>query len=394
MMECIDGVRLAAGAAGIKSSGKTDVVLIEVAEGANIVGVFTQNAFCAAPVSIAKKHIADVPSRYLLINSGNANCGTGQAGFDAAIASCQAVADLTACHQTAVLPFSTGVIGELLPHEKIQAVLPDLINRLDENAWMLAAEGIMTTDTYAKLESVTVKLSQGDIKLVGISKGAGMIKPDMATMLAYIATDACIDSSLLQQLISEASEKSFNRVTVDGDTSTNDACILIATGKQAEIVDATKDYDVFKAALNALCLKLAQKIIRDGEGATKFVEVNVSGGLSSKECLAVAYTVAESPLVKTALFASDPNWGRILAAVGRAGVTALDVNRVNIRLNTVPIVTSGERDASYTEEAGQAAMSCKEIIIEVELNRGLESESVWTTDFSHEYVTINAEYRS
>lgn len=394
MSDVIDGVRLAAGNCGIKTNGKTDLVLIEACEGATIAGVFTQNAFCAAPVHIAKEHLATEAARYLLINSGNANCGTGEHGYQAARASCSAVAAANGVSDRAVLPFSTGVIGEPLPYEKIESYAATISANLAADGWQQAAEGIMTTDTYAKLESVLVELPEGAVKITGISKGAGMIKPNMATMLAYIATDAQIDQALLQQLINDAAEQSFNRVTVDGDTSTNDACMLIATGKAATLTNESEGLATFKQALIDLCKKLAQHIIRDGEGATKFVEVAVQGGIDSAECLLVGYAVAESPLVKTAIFAEDANWGRILAAAGRAGVVSLDVAKVNISLNDVLIVENGGRASSYTEAAGTEAMKADEIVIRIELNRGQASESVWTTDFSYDYVKINAEYRS
>ena len=394
MSYAVPGVRLAALPCGIKANGATDLTLIEVCEGATVAGVFTQNAFCAAPVHVAKAHMQEAASRYLLINSGNANCGTGELGFIAANQSCKAIADVVGLPANSVLPYSTGVIGEPLPFEKIQNAAANIVAALSKDHWEQAAKGIMTTDTYPKLETITVVLSSGEVKLTGISKGAGMIKPNMATMLAYIATDAAIDQASLQRLMNRAADKSFNRCTVDGDTSTNDACMLIASGKGVALEEGSSDFELFAAALDELSIKLAQHIIRDGEGATKFVAVDVDGGLDSKECLAVAYAVAESPLVKTALFAEDANWGRILAAVGRAGVTALDVNRVNISLNDVRIVTNGGRDTDYTEAAGSEAMKSKEITIAIDLNRGGIKETVWTTDFSYDYVKINAEYRS
>ena len=393
MSVSVDGIKLSAINCGIKQD-KTDLVLIEACEGATMAGVFTQNAFCAAPVHIAKQHLADAACRYLLINSGNANCGTGEHGFVAANASCAAIANAAGVDAAQVLPFSTGVIGEPLPYEKIEAAASEALNKLSADSWSLAAEGIMTTDSYPKLESVSVDLSSGTVKIIGMSKGAGMIKPNMATMLGYVATDATISQTVLQQLINEATEKSFNRITVDGDTSTNDACMLIATGRSHEVLPSTEDYVIFKNALDALFLKLAQHIIRDGEGATKFVEVAVEGGNSSEECLKVAYAIAESPLVKTAIFAQDANWGRILAAAGRSGIESFDVSKVQIRLNDVLIVDQGGRAASYTEEAGTEAMRADEIKISISLNRGSVNESVYTTDFSYDYVKINAEYRS
>ncbi len=390
----VAGVRLAAVQAGIRYRNRTDLVLMELAAGSDVAAVFTRNAFRAAPVLVAEAHLAAANPRYLLINSGNANAGTGQGGLDAAQASCAAVAGVAGCEADEVLPFSTGVIGEPLPVERIEAALPGALEALAEDAWLAAARGIMTTDTVAKGVSRTVTIDGLDVTLTGIAKGSGMIHPDMATMLAYVATDAAVPADVLKQSLKLAADRSFNAVTVDGDTSTNDACVLVATGSAGVRVTEGKALDAFQAALDEVCMLLAQAIIRDGEGATKFVTIDVMGAASEAEARQVGFTIAHSPLVKTALFASDPNWGRILAAVGRAGVEDLDVGRIDIYLGDVRIVRAGGRDAAYTEEQGQAVMQRDEIDIRVELDRGEARARVWTSDLSHEYVRINAEYRS
>ena len=394
----VAGLRLGTARAGIRKPGRRDLVVLELAAGSCIAGRFTRNAFCAAPVQLARAHLAASASiRYLLINTGNANAGTGEPGLAAARASCVALAALGGVDATQVLPFSTGVIGEPLPVERLVAGLPEAVAALDAAGWELAAGGIMTTDTRPKGASRVIDLDGVRVTLSGIAKGAGMIRPDMATMLAFVATDAAIAPTLLDAALGRAVQASFNAVTIDGDTSTNDACMLIATGAAGmrELADGGDPrLRVFQAALDELCIELAQAIVRDGEGATKFVAVVVSGGRDAAECRRVAYTVAESPLVKTALFASDPNWGRILAAVGRAGVEALDVTRVTVELNGVRIASRGARDPAYTEEAGQRAMSAGEITIAIDLGRGAAAATVWTTDLSHDYVRINAEYRS
>ena len=392
----VNGFRLGIASAGIKKPGRRDVVLMELCEGATAAGVFTKNAFCAAPVHISKRHIAQGNTRYLLVNTGNANAGTGEKGMTDAMSCCEAVADLCSVPVEAVLPFSTGVIGEPLPVAKITAVLADAFADLKADNWENAAHGIMTTDTRPKAASEQIDINGKTVTLTGISKGSGMIMPNMATMLGYVATDAKVDAQLLQTLLTEATEKSFNRITVDGDTSTNDSCILAATGTSEAVVSADDATAVatFSAALKRIMLSLAQAIVRDGEGATKFVEVRVEKAASVKEALDVAYTIAHSPLVKTALYASEPNWGRILACVGRAGVENLDLNALQIYLNDVCIVEKGGRAASYTEEAGQAVMDGEEILIHVVLNRGDIQEQIWTTDLSTEYVNINADYRS
>jgi len=392
----VDGFRIGIASAGIKKPGRRDVVLMEVCEGASVAGVFTKNAFCAAPVTLSKKHLAASAIRYLLVNTGNANAGTGEQGMADAVRCCDAVARLTGVEREAVLPFSTGVIGEPLPVDKILAALDAAKADLNESNWLGAAHGIMTTDTRAKAACEQFEYRGRSVTLTGISKGAGMIMPNMATMLGYVATDAAVEQAQLQQWLSEATERSFNRITVDGDTSTNDSCILVATGRSGVRIaaDDAESAELFVSALNRLMLNLAQAIVRDGEGATKFVEVRVEQAASVAEALQVAYTIAHSPLVKTALYASDPNWGRILACVGRAGVENLDLDTLEIYLNDVCIVEKGGRAAGYTEEQGQAVMDGEEILIHVVLKRGQVRESVWTTDLSTEYVHINADYRS
>jgi glutamate N-acetyltransferase/amino-acid N-acetyltransferase len=393
----VKGFRLGVASAGIKKPGRKDIVVMEIPVDASIAGVFTRNQFCAAPVLLAKKHLASgALPRYMLVNTGNANAGTGAAGLQAASACCAALAEKTRIDTESVLPFSTGVIGEPLPVAKVVAALDAALENLDENNWLEAAQGIMTTDTRAKGHSVRIEHLGQQITITGISKGSGMIMPNMATMLGYVATDAIIDANLLQRLLSQINEQTFNRITVDGDTSTNDACMLVATGQSGvELSDMEPVLmDKFVAGLREVMLELAQAIVKDGEGATKFVEVRVERAASVDEALKVAYTIAHSPLVKTALFASDPNWGRILACVGRAGVSDLDVDEVAIWLDDVAIVKQGGRADSYTEEQGQAVMNKDTILIRVSLNRGQVQESVWTTDLSHDYVKINAEYRS
>lgn len=395
----IDGLKLAVVSAGIKTPGRKDVVVFEACAGSSIAGVFTRNAFCAAPVTISKAHVAkrdaSKPS-YLLVNTGNANAGTGEQGFADAETCCQSLADLAGVPVDSVLPFSTGVIGEKLPVEKITAALPQALEVLGSSTWAEAGAGIMTTDTRPKGASCQVRYGDQTISISGLSKGAGMIKPNMATMLGYVATDAAIPEVLCQELLSEIAEQSFNRITIDGDTSTNDSCMLIATGRSAapEIDPTHEDFAAFKAALKQVFMDLAHAIVRDGEGATKFVAVQVEQAQSTAEALEVAYTIAHSPLVKTALFASDPNWGRILAALGRAQLENFDLSQVAIYLDEVCIVENGGKSANYTEDAGQAVMDREELSIIVKLGRGDTCETVWTTDLSHDYVTINAEYRT
>ncbi|MFW3897868.1 bifunctional glutamate N-acetyltransferase/amino-acid acetyltransferase ArgJ [Pseudomonas putida] len=392
----VPGFELGIASAGIKRPGRKDVVVMRCAEGSSVAGVFTLNAFCAAPVIIAKQRVQGTV-RYLLTNTGNANAGTGAPGLAAAERTCAKLAELTGVDASAVLPFSTGVIGEPLPVEKIEGALQAALDNLSENHWAEAATGIMTTDTLPKGASRQFQHEGVTITVTGISKGAGMIRPNMATMLGYIATDAKVAPAVLKDLILDGANKSFNRITIDGDTSTNDCCMLIATGKAdvAEITEASGPlFEALKTAVFEVCMEVAQAIVRDGEGATKFVTVQVNGGGNHQECLDVGYAVAHSPLIKTALFASDPNWGRILAAVGRAGVPNLDVSLIDVYLDNVCIASKGGRSATYTEDQGAAVMAQEEITIRIELGRGQCSETIWTTDLSHEYVKINAEYRT
>ncbi len=396
-MPGIAGIELGVAQAGIKKAGRDDVLLLRLCEGASVAGVFTKNAFCAEPVKMCKKHMAAGSPRYLLINSGNANACTGQPGWNAAQACCDALADLEQVGAHSVLPFSTGVIGEVLPADKIIHVLPVLLENLSEDNWARAARSIMTTDTQPKGVSIECFVAGAKVRINGIAKGAGMIKPDMATMLAYMATDAAITPELLQILCKRAADKSFNRITIDGDTSTNDAFMLMASGKsQAPLINDvhSEAYRNFETAFIEASQNLAQFIVRDGEGASKYVEVEVRGGATEAECLNVAYEIAHSPLVKTAFFASDANWGRLVMAIGKADVKELDSNKVNVWLNDVALVEEGGRAASYTEEAGQAEMQKDEIRVLVDLGRGEAKESIWTSDLSHEYVRINAEYRT
>lgn len=400
LIKPIAGIQLASHSAGIKKSGSDDLVVFILDEGTNCAATFTQNAFCAAPVTLAKKHLSEQKPRALIINSGNANAGTGDTGMQNAIQTCQWLADEIACSPEQILPFSTGVIGEQLPMEKMQKGIEQLTsksaNTFSENNWLLAAKGIMTTDTVAKAVSKTFMLDDEKITISGIAKGSGMICPNMATMLAFIATDANVDQIFLQQCLNSIVDDSFNAITVDGDTSTNDACILLATGK-AKNTQLDKDavgVGIFVDALKEVATILAQSIVRDAEGATKFVTVKVEQAKSKTEARNVAYTIAHSPLVKTALFASDPNWGRILAAVGRADVEQLNISGVNIFLDEVCIVQNGGVDADYTEEKGQAVMNQDEITIRIELASGESTATLWTSDLSHEYVRINSEYRS
>ena len=392
----VPGFELGIASAGIKRPGRKDVVVMRCAEGSRIAGVTTTNAFCAAPVLITRERLGG-EVRYLLTNTGNANAGTGADGLARARRACARLAELAGVAESAVLPFSTGVIGEPLPVEKIESALQAALDDLKADNWEAAATGIMTTDTLPKGASRQFQHDGVTITVTGISKGAGMIRPNMATMLGYIATDAKVAQGVLQDLVRDAANKSFNRITIDGDTSTNDCCMLIATGKAAlpEITQASGDlFAKLKDAVFGVCMDVAQAIVRDGEGATKFVTVQVNGGATHQECLDVGYAVAHSPLIKTALFASDPNWGRILAAVGYAGVAQLDVSLIDVFLGDVCIASRGCRAATYTEEQGAAVMAKEEITIRIELGRGTCSETIWTTDLSHEYVKINAEYRT
>ena len=390
------GLRLGTARAGIKYPDRRDLVLMEVAPNSDCAAVFTRNAFCAAPVIVAREHLAAARVRYLLVNTGNANAGTGEDGLLDARASCQAVAELMGCQAREVLPFSTGVIGEPLPLKRLVDGLPRAFAQLRPDGWEEAAFGILTTDTRPKLVSRRVALSAGTVTVTGMAKGSGMIRPDMATMLAFLATDARVEGGLLQPILASAVEESFNAITVDGDTSTNDACILLATG-QGEVSlsdEDDPDYQAFADLVLEVCQALAWAIVRDGEGATKFITVQVEGGQDREECRQVAFTVAHSPLVKTAFFASDPNWGRILAAVGRAKVADLDLTAVAIHLDEVPIVRDGGRDPAYTEEQGQRVMQREEITVSIDLGRGEATAQVWTCDLSYDYVRINADYRT
>jgi glutamate N-acetyltransferase / amino-acid N-acetyltransferase len=393
----VAGIKLGIASAGIKTVDRADLVLIELAENTTTSAVYTQNVFCAAPVTLAKQHQNEVPPRYLLINSGNANAGTGEAGMQAAQDCCIAIAELTNDGSNTVLPFSTGVIGQQLPVEKIKTALPDAYQNLKANNWFDAAHAIMTTDTVAKVVSKQVKIDGHTITVTGMAKGSGMIRPDMATMLSYIATDAAVEQSVLDKMLNDAVEQSFNRITVDGDTSTNDACVLMATGQAGnntiDDVDSA-DAQTLYQVIAQISQQLAQAIIRDGEGATKFIEIQVEQGVDRQECRQVAYTIAHSPLVKTAFFASDPNWGRILAAIGRSEIRDFDLSRVTIYLGDVCIVDGGQPAGGYTEKKGQQVMGKDEITIKVELGRGNTNDTVWTCDFSYDYVKINAEYRT
>lgn len=392
----IKGVRLATACAGIKQRERDDVTLIELAEGANCAAVFTRNRFCAAPVVIARQHIQQSQPRYLLINSGNANAGMGDIGLADAEASCATLAKRLDVNKTTVLPFSTGVIGERLALEKITAVVDDLASGLSIDHWPAAARAIMTTDTVEKIASVECDVDGRRLTVTGITKGSGMIHPDMATMLAFIATDASVGSDLLAACLKSAIADSFNAITVDGDTSTNDACVLMASGQGDVVVSGEADnaYRALREVVGEVCRVLAMAIVADGEGATCLVHVEVSGGKSAAECRRVADTVALSPLVKTALFAKDPNWGRVLAAVGRAGIDDLDTNQVSIYFDDVLIAEKGARAASYEEQSAKRVMEQKEYCLRIRLGRGDEKSRVSTCDLSYDYVRINAEYRS
>ena len=393
----VAGVRLGIASAGIKKPGRRDITLIELAAGSQVAGVFTQNRFCAAPVTLCKQHLATGNIRALVINTGNANAGTGEEGLARARQTCDAVAQLMGCATDNVLPFSTGVILEPLPVDKILPALPAAQADLAPNHWSDAAHAIMTTDIVAKGASRQISIGGKAVTVTGIAKGSGMIHPNMATMLGFVATDAAIAASLMQQLVKEVADVSFNCVTVDGDTSTNDSFILIASGQagNTEIADASgTDYAALKAALSEVAIELAQAMARDGEGATKFMTIAVEGGRDRAECKQIAYAIARSPLVKTAFFASDPNLGRILAAIGYAGVADLDVTALKVWLGDVLVAENGGRAASYTEAQGAAVMREAEITVRVALNRGTVSATVWTCDFSYDYVKINAEYRT
>jgi len=391
----IAGLCLGTAQAGIKTLDRKDLVVIQAQAGTTMAGVFTANAFCAAPVHLCRRHLAADQPLALVVNTGNANAGTGVAGDADALATCVALAQELGLSSSQVLPFSTGVIGEKLPVEKIIKHLPEAVSALDSNGWQDAAWGILTTDTCPKGASVQIQHQGQTISLSGISKGSGMIRPNMATMLAFVATDATCSPALIQELLDQSVNHSFNRITVDGDMSTNDSCILMATGaSDLSLDDDAELKQKFSVALVKLMQQLAHAIVRDGEGATKFISVEVAGGANAEECLQVAYAIAHSPLTKTAMFASDANWGRILAAVGYAGVPDLDVNTLTIHLGDTLLVEQGGRAQSYTEAAGQRVMDEEEITIAVDLNRGTAKEIVWTTDLSYDYIKINADYRS
>ncbi|MGE5321046.1 MAG: bifunctional glutamate N-acetyltransferase/amino-acid acetyltransferase ArgJ [Hyphomicrobiaceae bacterium] len=393
----VAGVRLGIASAGIKKPGRRDITLVELAAGSQVAGVFTQNRFCAAPVTLCRQHLAQGNIRALVINTGNANAGTGEEGLVRARQTCEAVAQLMGCTAENVLPFSTGVILEPLPVDKILPALPAAQADLAPRHWSEAAHAIMTTDIVAKGVSRQVSIGGKTVTVTGIAKGSGMIHPNMATMLGFVATDAAIAPALMPQLVKEVADVSFNCVTVDGDTSTNDSFILIATGQagNAAIGDAAgAEYAALKTALSEASIELAQAMARDGEGATKFITVAVEGGRDHAECKQVAYAIARSPLVKTAFFASDPNLGRILAAIGYAGVADLDVSALQVYLGDVLVAEKGGRAASYTEAQGAAVMQASDITVRVVLNRGQVDATVWTCDFSYDYVKINAEYRT
>jgi glutamate N-acetyltransferase/amino-acid N-acetyltransferase len=392
----VPGVTLGIGSAGIKKPGRKDVLVIKLVEGARVAGVFTKNRFCAAPVQLCREHLAAAAPRALVVNTGNANAGTGLDGRERALKVCDALASALGAKREEILPYSTGVILEPLPFEKIIDALPGAIADLALANWAQAAEAIMTTDVVSKAASKQVVIGGNTITVTGIAKGAGMIHPNMATMLGYVATDAKVAQPLLQALVKHAADRSFNCITIDGDTSTNDSFMLIASGQTgAEITDAeSAEFAALRAVVTDVAQTLAQSIVRDGEGATKFMTVQVEGGRDESECKAVGYAIGRSPLVKTAFFASDPNLGRILAAIGYAGIEDLDVDKLSLYLDDVLVAKDGGRNPEYREEDGQRVMSKSEILIRVVLNRGGVNATVWTCDFSYDYVKINADYRS
>jgi len=397
----VAGIEIGFAEAGIKKPNRKDLLVMKLAEGATVAGVFTKNRFCAAPVQVSKANLAAVtaggaPIRALVVNTGNANAGTGEPGLANAQATCAEVAKLLGCEAQQVLPFSTGVILEPLPIQKIVAGLPAAVANLKADNWFNAAEAIMTTDTQPKAASTTVTIGGHTVTMTGISKGAGMIKPNMATMLGYLAFDATVAQPVLDELVKYAADRSFNSITIDGDTSTNDSFILVATGAGSLVVDAARgpEYEALKEAVTDISRNLAQQIIRDGEGATKFITITVEEGRDLEECRKIAYAIAHSPLVKTAFFASDPNLGRILAAVGYAGVDDLDVTKLDLYLDDVWVAKAGGRNPDYQEADGQRVMKQAEITVRVQLARGGAPATVWTCDLSHDYVSINADYRS
>jgi glutamate N-acetyltransferase/amino-acid N-acetyltransferase len=394
----VPGVRIGVAEAGVRKANRKDLTVVLIDEGSAVGGVFTQNRFCAAPVQVCRDHLAaNVGIRAMVINTGNANAGTGEDGLMRTRTTCIALARHLDIAPEQILPFSTGVIMEPLPVERIEAGLPAALADASENHWARAAEGIMTTDTIPKAFSRRVQVGGATVTITGISKGAGMIRPNMATMLGFMATDAKIDPSLIQPLAKRLADASFNRVTIDGDTSTNDSFVVIATQKAAHAAVTSLDSadgQALVAAMQDVARQLAQAIVRDGEGATKFITVQVEGGKNAAECKQVAYAVAHSPLVKTAFFASDPNLGRILAAVGYAGIDDLDQTGIDLFLDDVHVAVKGGRNPAYREEDGQRVMKQSEITVRIGLGRGNASETVWTCDLSHDYVTINADYRS
>jgi glutamate N-acetyltransferase / amino-acid N-acetyltransferase len=397
----IAGIELGYAEAGIRKANRKDLLVMKLAPTATVAGVFTLNRFCAAPVQVCKAHLTSLrmpgaPIRALVINTGNANAGTGDVGLANANATCRALADLLSCEPSQVLPFSTGVILEQLPVDRITAGLPQAIANLKTDNWYHAAESIMTTDTQPKAASRTVTIGDKAVTLTGISKGAGMIKPNMATMLGFLAIDAKVAQPALEHMVKEVADKSFNCITIDGDTSTNDSFMLIATGAgQLEVGEiGSPEYAALSAAVTSLSQELAQMIVRDGEGATKFMTITVEDGASAAECRKIAYSIGHSPLVKTAFYASDPNLGRILAAIGYAGVDDLEVSKLNLYLDDVWVAKNGGRHPDYKEEDGQRVMQQSEITIRVKLGRGDATATVWTCDLSHDYVSINADYRS
>ncbi|MBV2216682.1 MAG: bifunctional glutamate N-acetyltransferase/amino-acid acetyltransferase ArgJ [Diaphorobacter sp.] len=394
----VAGVRIGVTEAGVRKAQRKDLTVFLLDEGTTVAGVFTQNRFCAAPVQVCREHLDGGQAiRAMVVNTGNANAGTGADGLARARATCEALAGHLGVAASQVLPFSTGVIMEPLPHERIAAALPAALADAQPGHWARAAEGIMTTDTLPKAFSTQVQLGGATVTITGISKGAGMIRPNMATMLGFLATDACIAPELLRPLVRELADQSFNRVTIDGDTSTNDSFVLMATHKARHAPITSLDSAegrALKAALLEVAQKLAQAIVRDGEGATKFITVRVEGGQTGEECRQVAYAIAHSPLVKTAFFASDPNLGRILAAVGYAGIADLDQTKIDLFLDDVHVAVQGGRNPAYREEDGQRVMKQSEITVRVVLGRGAAVDTVWTCDLSHDYVTINADYRS
>lgn len=387
----VSGIRVSAVKSGIKVKDRLDLVIFEIDKKSSVAGVFTSNKFCAAPVQLARENLRLGNIRYFLINTGYANAGTGELGIQAARRCCSKLAQITGVDKGSVIPFSTGVIGEHLPVDKILSALPAAVNDLSEVNWLGAARGIMTTDTLPKVISRIIQSKSGSIRVTGIAKGSGMIRPDMATMLAFVFCDGLVATDDLQALLARLVEGSFNRITVDGDMSTNDSCMLVATGASGVKIAGDRELE---DGLGVFFIELAVALIRDAEGATKFITVCVDEGVDSKECLRVAYAISESPLVKTAMFASDPNWGRILAVVGRSDIKDLDINAVEITIGNIRVVSNGGVDPSYTESLGQMEMAKEDVLVKVSLGRGSVKETVFTSDLSVDYVKINADYRS